>query len=118
MRHFGSLLLSLLLLSYELENSLGDSLLYLDPAYKCVHTSQLYIHIIVNIIESHIYIYIYIYIYITHTTESLSFTPIYRDTLLRELYNLCCVHYLCLRGWIYVFYVGHIDKILKPFSTL
>jgi hypothetical protein len=27
-----------------------------------------------------------------------------------------CVHYLCLRGWVYVFYVGHIDKIMKPFS--
>jgi hypothetical protein len=30
----------------------------------------------------------------------------------------CCVHYLCLRGWVYVFYVGHIDKIMKPFSML
>jgi hypothetical protein len=30
----------------------------------------------------------------------------------------CCVHYLCLRPWVYVFYVGHIDKIMKPFSML
>jgi hypothetical protein len=30
----------------------------------------------------------------------------------------CCVHYTCLRGWVSVFYVGHIDKIMKPFSTL
>jgi serine protease inhibitor ecotin len=30
----------------------------------------------------------------------------------------CCVNYLCLTGWIYVFYVGHIDKIMKPFSML
>jgi hypothetical protein len=28
----------------------------------------------------------------------------------------CCVHYLCLTGWVYVFYAGHIDKIMKPFS--
>jgi hypothetical protein len=36
-----------------------------------------------------------------------------------DLYALnCCVHYLCLRGWVYVFYVGHIDKIVKPFSML
>jgi hypothetical protein len=27
-----------------------------------------------------------------------------------------CVHYLCLKGWVYLFYVGHIDKIVKPFS--
>jgi hypothetical protein len=30
----------------------------------------------------------------------------------------CCVHYLCLRGWVCVFYVEHIDKIMKPFSVL
>jgi hypothetical protein len=34
----------------------------------------------------------------------------------------CCVHYLCLRGWVYgwvyVFYVGHIDKIMEPISVL
>jgi hypothetical protein len=30
----------------------------------------------------------------------------------------CCVHYLCLRGWFCVFYVGHIDKIMKSFSML
>jgi hypothetical protein len=30
----------------------------------------------------------------------------------------CCVHYLCLRGLVYVFYLGHIDKIMKPFSML
>jgi hypothetical protein len=24
----------------------------------------------------------------------------------------CCVYYLCLRGWVYVFYIGHIDKIM------
>jgi hypothetical protein len=30
----------------------------------------------------------------------------------------CCVNYLCLRGWFYVFYVGHVDKIMKPFSML
>jgi hypothetical protein len=23
---------------------------------------------------------------------------------------------LCLRGWVYMFYVGHVDKIMKPFS--
>jgi hypothetical protein len=27
----------------------------------------------------------------------------------------CCVHYLCLKGWVHVFYVGHIDKIMKLF---
>jgi hypothetical protein len=26
------------------------------------------------------------------------------------------VHYLCLRGWVYRFYIGYIDKIMKPFS--
>jgi hypothetical protein len=30
----------------------------------------------------------------------------------------CCVHYLCLTGWAYVFYVGHIDKVMKLFSML
>jgi biopolymer transport protein ExbB/TolQ len=28
-----------------------------------------------------------------------------------------CVYCLCLRGWV-VFYVGYIDKIMKPFSML
>jgi hypothetical protein len=27
-----------------------------------------------------------------------------------------CVHYLCLTGWVYVFYVGHIDE--KDYRTL
>jgi hypothetical protein len=30
----------------------------------------------------------------------------------------CCVHYLFLTGWVYLFYVGHIDKIVRPFSML
>jgi hypothetical protein len=30
----------------------------------------------------------------------------------------CCVHYLCLRGWVYLFYVRYIDKIMKSFSML
>jgi hypothetical protein len=30
----------------------------------------------------------------------------------------CCVHYLCITGWVYMFHVGHIDKIMKPFSML
>jgi serine/threonine protein kinase len=30
----------------------------------------------------------------------------------------CCVHYLYFRGWVYGFYVEHIDKIMKPFSML
>jgi hypothetical protein len=30
----------------------------------------------------------------------------------------CCVYYLCLKGWVYVFYINHIDKIMKPFSIL
>jgi hypothetical protein len=30
----------------------------------------------------------------------------------------CCVHYLCLTGWGYLFYVGHTDKIMKPISML
>jgi hypothetical protein len=31
-----------------------------------------------------------------------------------------CVHYLCLIGWVHVFYVGHVDRIdyIKPFSIL
>jgi hypothetical protein len=31
-----------------------------------------------------------------------------------------CVHHLCLIGWVYVFYVGHVDRIdyMKPFSIL
>jgi hypothetical protein len=28
------------------------------------------------------------------------------------------LHYLCLGGLVYVFYVGHIDKIMKPLSML
>jgi hypothetical protein len=28
------------------------------------------------------------------------------------------VHYLCLIGRICVFYVGHVDKIMKPLSML
>jgi hypothetical protein len=27
-----------------------------------------------------------------------------------------CVHYLCLFGRVYVIYVGHVDKIMKPYS--
>jgi hypothetical protein len=30
----------------------------------------------------------------------------------------CCVRYLCLTGWVYVFYVGYVDKIMKSFSML
>jgi hypothetical protein len=37
---------------------------------------------------------------------------------IKLLHKCFSVHYLCLRGWIYVFYVGHIDKIMKPFSML
>jgi membrane-bound acyltransferase YfiQ involved in biofilm formation len=31
-----------------------------------------------------------------------------------------CVDYLCLIGWVYVFYLGHVDRIdyMKPFSIL
>jgi hypothetical protein len=29
-----------------------------------------------------------------------------------------CVHNLCLIRRVYVFYVGHVDKIMKPFSIL
>jgi hypothetical protein len=29
-----------------------------------------------------------------------------------------CVHYLFLIGRVYVFYGGHLDKIMKPFSML
>jgi hypothetical protein len=30
------------------------------------------------------------------------------------------VHYLCLIGWVYVFYVGHVDRVvyMKPISTV
>jgi hypothetical protein len=30
----------------------------------------------------------------------------------------CWANYLCLRGWVYVFYVRNTDKIMKPFSML
>jgi DNA repair protein RAD50 len=35
-------------------------------------------------------------------------------------YTKVCVHYLCLIGWVYVFYVGHVDIIdyMKLFSVL
>jgi hypothetical protein len=29
-----------------------------------------------------------------------------------------CVHYLFIIGRVYVFNVGHVDKIMKPFSML
>jgi hypothetical protein len=31
-----------------------------------------------------------------------------------------CVHYLCLIGWVYVFYVGHVERIdyIRPFFIL
>jgi hypothetical protein len=28
------------------------------------------------------------------------------------------VYFLCLRGWVYVFDIGYIDKIMKSFSML
>jgi hypothetical protein len=48
----------------------------------------------------YIYIYIDIYIYIARWE------------------TVGNVHYLYLTGWIYVFYIGHTDKIMKPFSML
>jgi hypothetical protein len=64
----------------------------------------------------------------TSTAQILSLLVLLKDNEKRGLltvvrvknrYNLnCCVHYLCLTGWVYVFYVGHIDKIMKPFSML
>jgi hypothetical protein len=34
------------------------------------------------------------------------------------IHALLCSLLICLRGWVYAFYVGHIDKIMKPFSML
>jgi hypothetical protein len=37
-----------------------------------------------------------------------------------DRYVIFCVHYLCLIGWVYLFYVGHVDGVvyMKPFSTV
>jgi hypothetical protein len=86
------------------------------------------------------YIYIHIYIYIYIHTQGLLESGIQFDAsktfpfqcgggdvikglfvfkLLHECSNFC-VHYLLIAdfGWVYMFYVGHIDKIVKPFSML
>jgi hypothetical protein len=34
------------------------------------------------------------------------------------IYALNCCVKLCLTGWVYMYYVGHIDKIMKRFSML
>jgi hypothetical protein len=79
-------------------------------------------------IYMHLYAYIYVFIY-THEYLCINmklfiifvylyvYVCIYRyqPSCCINALN-CCVHYLCLRGWVYVFYVGHIDKIMKPFS--
>jgi hypothetical protein len=41
-----------------------------------------------------------------------------RNRAIELAVGIFCVHYLCLRGWVYAFYIGYIDKIMKPFSKL
>jgi hypothetical protein len=62
-----------------------------------------------------IYIHIYIYIFAIEDVEN------FVDSEKSNIFVLnFCVHYLCLIGWVYVFYVGHVDRIdyMKLFSIL
>jgi hypothetical protein len=111
--------------------------------YRYIHIYMyvyLYIYTYMYIYK-HTYIYIYTYMCRSKIEESLvkgdlaaehARTVRTEDSILDDSFasdetggvSCCintlieCVHYLCLRGWVYVFYVGHIDKIMKPFSML
>jgi hypothetical protein len=93
--------------------------------YTYIYIIYIYIHIYINVyiyIDIYIHIHIYIYIYIYINIVGIIATLNARTSILASAnpvesrYALnCCVHYLFLRSWVYVFCVGHIDKIMKPF---
>jgi hypothetical protein len=83
---------------------------------------------------THIHVYIYgcnqytklnIGIFHLHILLSMSIFAYVCIVIDRE-WNVCmyafifCVHYLCLIGRVYVFYVGHVDRVvyMKPFPTV
>jgi hypothetical protein len=85
---------------------------------------DLYTHIHISCIC--LYIWIYIHICVGFTFISL-FTSVGASACSYVQQLKCCindlnfcVHYLCNIGWVYVFYVGHVDGIdyMKPFSIL
>jgi hypothetical protein len=51
------------------------------------------------------------------TPPSTSDMPTFRVRLLHKCFELLCSLHIPF-GWVYVFYVGRIDKIMKPFSML
>jgi hypothetical protein len=59
----------------------------------------------------YLYVYTYIHMYIYNEDK------IYMASCERSLDRPI---YLCLIGWVYVFYVGHVDRVvyMKPFSTV
>jgi ABC-type transport system involved in Fe-S cluster assembly fused permease/ATPase subunit len=70
----------------------------------------------------------YIYIYTGFATEALSNIRTVKafgtEQMERDRFDEALtislskgVHYLCLRGWVYVFYVGLLYRIMKPFPS-
>jgi hypothetical protein len=62
-------------------------------------------------IHVYIYIYVHMYVYILHVYTNVYFFSVFLYTyeLMKPKYSIC-VHYLCLIGRVFVFYVGHVDK--------
>jgi hypothetical protein len=66
---------------------------------------------------TYMYIQIYVYeckIYIPSLIASISAA----DCNLSTYTLIFCVHHLCLKGWAYVFYVGHINEVMNFFAIL
>jgi hypothetical protein len=66
------------------------------------------------------FIYIYTCLYICICIYTSTYTYVYIYAYINEDFFSCeraakkvyiyCVHYLCLIGWVYMFYVGHVDN--------
>jgi hypothetical protein len=76
----------------------------------CKHANICKYMYIFSVLSIYIYIYVCIYIY---KLFSWGINPYHYDTKAANLKRcvLICVHYVYLSGWIYVFYVGHIDEL-------
>jgi hypothetical protein len=64
----------------------------------------------------------WIHVCVHHTKvhdKSHLYTSIYAQYV-HYTYNIHYVHHLCLIGRVYLFYVGHVDRVvyMKPFSTV
>jgi hypothetical protein len=85
-------------------------------------------NIILYLIQVYVSTYIRTYIHkVVSIMPILYWTSLLLNFFLYYIFDPCsssgivCISYfflLCLRDWVYVIYVGHIDKIMKPFSML